>query len=132
MLSRAAGILVAGTALLALAGEGVAQDKAFSNTILTEVPIGEVSQGKYAFRVSVTTIAPRGEIPFHVHEHSGVRYVLEGAITIQWTDRGSQTFSVGSTYYEAAGANHPTEGMAATNPLDVPMRVLIVELVPAK
>ena len=78
-------------------------------------------------------IAPHGAIPFHTHEYPGLRYVLEGAIMIQWKDRGSQTFGAGSTYYEGAGANHPTtEGMAAMNPLDVPMRVLIVELVPVK
>ena len=128
--SSAAWILLTVVALLALVGDGAAQDKQFSNTIMTEAVIGDVPQGKYELRASVTTIAPHGSIPFHVHQYPGLRYVLEGAITVQWKDRGSQTFSSGSTYYEGAGANHPTEGMAASNPLDVPMRLLIVELVP--
>jgi len=56
--------------------------------------------------------------------------VLEGSLTIVWKSHGSQTFSAGSTYYEAAGENHPSEGMSALNPLDVPARVLIIERVP--
>jgi quercetin dioxygenase-like cupin family protein len=129
-LNSAAWILIAAVVLLAEVGYGAAQDKQFSSTILTEAVIGDVPQGKYELKASVTTIAPHGSIPFHVHQYPGLRYVLEGAITVQWKDRGSQTFGSGSTYYEGAGANHPTEGMAATNPLAVPMRLLIVELVP--
>jgi quercetin dioxygenase-like cupin family protein len=123
-------ILLTAVGVLVLVGNGATQEKQFSNTIMTEAAIGDVPQGKYEFRASITTITPHGSIPFHVHQYPGLRYVLEGAITVQWKDRGSQTFSSGSTYYEGAGTNHPTEGMAATNPLDVPMRLLIVELVP--
>jgi quercetin dioxygenase-like cupin family protein len=131
-LHKAVWILSASVGLVAPASNGAADDKQYSNTVITEAVIGDVPQGKYEFRASVTMIAPHGAIPFHTHEYPGLRYVLEGAIMIQWKDRGSQTFGAGSTYYEGAGANHPTEGMAAMNPLDVPMRVLIVELVPVK
>jgi quercetin dioxygenase-like cupin family protein len=131
-LHKAAWILSASVGLVAPASSGAADDRQYSNTVITEAAIGDVPQGKYEFRASVTMIAPHGAIPFHIHQYPGLRYVLEGAIMVQWKDRGSQTFGAGSTYYEGAGANHPTEGMAAMNPLDVPMRVLIVELVSVK
>ena len=56
--SSAAWILLTVVALLALVGDGAAQDKQFSNTIMTEAVIGDVPQGKYELRASVTTIAP--------------------------------------------------------------------------
>jgi len=104
--------------------------KPFSSVVINETVIGAVPPGRYAFRVTVTSVAPQARIPFHVHCCPGVRYMLEGALTIHWEDqRGAQTFSAGSTYYEGAGANHPTDGMAAANPFDAPSRVLIIELV---
>ena len=103
--------------------------KPFSNVVINESVIGELPQGRYAFRVTVTSVAPRAEIPFHVHCCPGVRYMLEGALTIHWAGRGTQTYSAGSTYYESAGPNHPTAGMAAANTLDLPSKLLIIELV---
>lgn len=105
------------------------QETPFSNVVITETTIGDLESGKYAFKVTVTSVAPRAQIPYHVHSSPGIRYMLEGALTIQWKDRGSQTFSAGSTYFEGEGSNHPSSGMAASNPLDVPSKVLIIELV---
>lgn len=105
------------------------EETPFRNVVITETTIGDIESGRYAFKVTVTTVAPRAEIPYHVHGSPGIRFMLEGALTIQWKDRGSQTFSAGSTYFEGAGSNHPSSGMAASNPLDVPSKVLIVELV---
>ena len=104
----------------------------FRNDILTQVSLGNIEAGRYAFRATVTTVAPHGQIPPHVHEFPGIRYMLEGALTIAWKDGSTQTFSQGSTYYEGPGENHPPGVMAASNPLDQPAKVLIVELVPVK
>lgn len=110
----------------------LAQEQPFRNVIITETLIGNVPAGKYAFKASVSTVDPGGEIPSHTHKYPGLRYMLEGALTIRWKGQGSQTFSAGSTYFEPAGENHPDEGMSATNPLGVPARVLIIELVPVE
>jgi len=113
-------------------GNAGAQEKPFGNVVITEALIGNIEPGRYAFKVTVTTVAPSAQIPFHVHSFPGVRYMLEGALTIHWKDRGSQTYSAGSTYYEGPGENHPTSGMSATNPFDVPAKVLIIELAPVR
>ncbi len=75
-------------------------------------------------------IEPGGEIPFHVHKGPGLRYVVEGAITITWKEGKSETFKAGSTYFEGAGANHPAGNISARNDGSTPCRVVIVELVP--
>ncbi len=124
---------VAGAFLLFLGSiplvEVWSQEKPFRNVVITEVLIGDIEPGRYAFKATVTTVAPEAEIPFHTHSYPGIRYMLEGALTIHWKDHGSQTFSAGSTYYEGAGENHPRSGMSAANPLNIPAKVLIIELV---
>ena len=67
-----------------------------------------------------------------MHEFHGLRYMLEGALTIAWKEGHTQTFTQGSTYYEGPGENHPPGIMAASNPLDRASKVLIIELVPLK
>lgn len=106
------------------------QDRPFRSVVITNVEIGEIPQGNYALRATIMTVDPGADIPDHVHNYPGLRYMLEGALTIQWKDGGSQTFSAGSTFFERPGANHPPGVMAAANPLGVPARVLIIELVP--
>jgi hypothetical protein len=56
--------------------------------------------------------------------------VFEGAISIAWKDHAAQTFKAGSTYFEAAGENHPAGQMSAKNAADGVTRVLILELLP--
>ncbi len=118
--------------LFDFSGNAWSQKKAFSNFVISEAAISEIKSGHYSFRASILTIAPKSGLPFHVHKSPGLRYVLEGAVTIQWKDRGSQTYAAGSTFHEAAGENHPKGGLAAFNPLDVPAKILIVELVSAQ
>jgi quercetin dioxygenase-like cupin family protein len=117
---------------LLVAADLHSQEKRFSNVMISQETIGAVPAGRYAFRASVTTVDPGAQIPFHVHEYPGIRYMLEGALTISWKDNSTQTYSAGSTYYEGAGVNHPTREMSVSNPLNVPARVLIIELVPTK
>ncbi len=81
-------------------------------------------------KATMLVMEPGSEVPFHVHKGPGLRYVLEGAITINWKDGKTQTFKAGSTYFEGRGANHPAGTISARNDGQEPCRVLIVELVP--
>jgi quercetin dioxygenase-like cupin family protein len=103
--------------------------KKFTMDTLQEVPLGELS-GKWDMKAVMLVIEPGGKIPFHVHKGPGLRYVLEGAITISWKEGKTQTFKAGSTYFEGQGANHPAGTISARNDGKVPCRVVIIELVP--
>jgi quercetin dioxygenase-like cupin family protein len=103
----------------------------FRNDVIMQVPLGHLEAAEYVMRATVTTLAPGARIPAHVHEVGGIRYMLDGTMTIAWKDGRTQTFTTGSTYYEGPGQNHPTGSMAAFNPSEKPARLLIVELVPA-
>ncbi|MFD2273927.1 cupin domain-containing protein [Undibacterium arcticum] len=106
-------------------------NKFIANT-LQEVAVGELPPGKWNMKATMLVIEPGGEIPFHVHTGPGLRYVLEGAITINWKAGKTQTFEAGSTYFEGPGENHPAGTMSARNGGQGPCRVVIVELVPQK
>jgi quercetin dioxygenase-like cupin family protein len=131
--SKAAIITIATTALMMFCkGSAWAQSptpKPFSATMMREVALGDLP-GKWSMKSTMLVIEPGGEIPFHVHKGPGLRYVIEGAITINWKEGKSETFSAGSTYFEGPGANHPAGTMSATNGGSTPCRVVIVELVP--
>jgi quercetin dioxygenase-like cupin family protein len=103
--------------------------KKFNATTMQEVALGDLP-GKWSMKSTMLVIEPSGEIPFHVHKGPGLRYVVEGAITISWKEGKSETFTAGSTYFEGGGANHPAGTIAARNDGSTPCRVVIVELVP--
>ncbi len=107
-----------------------AQETQFRNDVITQVEIGDMKSGKYAMKATITTIQPLGKVPFHLHKYNGLRYLLEGSLTIRWKDGQLQTYSAGSTYYEGPGANHPEGVVAKSNPNDSVAKVLIIELVP--
>ena len=102
----------------------------FRSDVIMQVALGHVDTGNYALRASITTLEPLGKIPSHVHQFGGIRYVLEGAITINWKDGGSQTFTQGSTYFEGPGQNHPPGVLSANNPTDKLTKLLQIEWVP--
>ncbi|KWR88367.1 hypothetical protein RM96_20010 [Cupriavidus sp. IDO] len=104
--------------------------KKFTANTLQEIPLGELPPGKWNMTATMLVIEPGGEIPFHVHKGPGLRYVLEGAITIIWKEGKTRTFEAGSTYFEGRGENHPAGTISAKNTGKVPCRVVIVELVP--
>lgn len=104
--------------------------KSFSATTLQQVALGELPPGRWNMKATMVVIEPGGQIPFHVHKGPGLRYVLEGAITISWKDGKSETFKAGSTYFEGAGDNHPAGNFSARNDGAGPCRVVIVELLP--
>lgn len=130
-------VLAGAIAAIALLGAGpsMAQTpgpkKVAANT-LQQVPLGELPPGKWDMKATMLVIQPGGEIPFHVHKGPGLRYVLEGAITIAWKEGKTQTFAAGSTYFEGPGENHPAGTMSARNDGAGPCRVVIVELVPGE
>ena len=98
-------------------------------SMVQQVPLGEL-RGKWDIKATMLVIEPGGQIPFHIHQGPGIRYVLEGAITINWKEGKTETFEAGSTYFEGPGENHPAGTMSARNDGQGPCRVVIVELVP--
>jgi quercetin dioxygenase-like cupin family protein len=122
-----------GVLIAALAFGGIpaqAQQGSIQATVLESVDLPGLPPGPQTFRMTMLEMQPGAKIPPHTHAGPGIRYVLEGAITIVWKDRGRQTFKAGSTYYEGAGSNHPPSEMSALNGVKGVTRVLIVELLP--
>ena len=116
------------TSMLAIYFVGVVPLK-YKASVLEQVDLGELPAGQRVMRMTIGELQPGAEIGPHTHKGPGLRYVLEGAITIAWKDdRGTQTFKAGSTYFEGAGDNHPPGQMSAKNAADGMTRVLLVEL----
>lgn len=117
--------------LLGWSTQVMAQDKPkVRGDTLTQYDIGQVEGGHYQLKATLFSMEPGAEAPYHIHKGPGIRYVLEGAITIQWKDKGANTYGVGSTYVEGPGENHPPGVIAARNLTSVTTKVLIVELLP--
>ncbi|MHC4434131.1 MAG: cupin domain-containing protein [Planctomycetota bacterium] len=109
----------------------IAQDKPkIRGDVLTEFDIGSVDPDQYVMKATLFSMEPGAEAPYHIHKGPGIRYVLEGAITIQWSKEGANTYGVGSTYTEGPGENHPPGVIAARNLTSVTTKVLIIELLP--
>ncbi len=130
-------VVVSFVAAIAVLGSGQAIDQQagppkYTMDTLQEVPLGELPPGKWSMKATMLVIEPGGKIPFHVHKGPGLRYVLEGAITITWKEGKTQTFAAGSTYFEGRGENHPAGTISARNDGKGPCRVVIVELFPAE
>lgn len=123
MCAVAAGLMLAG------AGTVGAQSKDFSAEVMQEESVGTL-EGDRKIRMVMFTMQPGAEVPEHTHGGPGLRYVLDGAVAISWTDGTEKTFRAGETYYEAAGANHPAGEMSAHNPTGEVTRVLIFEALP--
>ena len=116
------------TLLVAAPFSATAQEPKFKGTMLEQVDLGNLPEGARVLKMTLLELQPRAEIPSHTHKGPGLRYVLDGAISIAWKDRGMQTFKAGSTYFEGAGENHPPNAMSAKNAAEGVTRVLIVEL----
>jgi len=123
------------TSILAICLVGVfsfskAQEARFKAAVLEQVDLGHVPAGDRVMKLSLLELQPGAEIPPHTHKGPGLRYVLDGAISIAWKDRGTEVFKAGSTYFEGAGENHPPSQMSAKNAAEGVTRVVIVELLP--
>lgn len=126
----APGLILAFSVVSEEAFVGAQEVQPFSGRVLEQAALGEVPSGRYAMKGTLLVMQPNAEIPSHTHVGPGLRYVLEGAITIGWIDGRTQTFSAGSTYFEGPGDNHPPGAISARNPGETVTRVWIVELVP--
>jgi len=123
------------TSILAICLVGVfsfskAQEARFKAAVLEQVDLGHVPAGDRVMKLTLLELQPGAETPPHTHKGPGLRYVLDGAISIAWKDRGTEVFKAGSTYFEGAGENHPPSQMSAKNAAEGVTRVVIVELLP--
>jgi quercetin dioxygenase-like cupin family protein len=107
-----------------------AEEMKFKAMVLEQVDLGNVPAGDRIMRLTMLELQPGAEIPPHTHKGPGLRYVVDGAISVAWKDRGTQIFKAGSTYFEGAGENHPPGQMSAKNAAEGVTRVVIVELLP--
>ncbi len=124
-------IAIQATLLVAWPTQLMAQEKPkFRGDALTQFDIGHVEAGRYQLKATLFSMEPGAEAPYHLHKGPGIRYVLEGAVTVSWKDGGSNTFGMGSTYTEGPGENHPPGVIAAKNLTSVTTKVLIIELLP--
>jgi quercetin dioxygenase-like cupin family protein len=129
MTSLRRGIALGVLGLAGLCTVAVAGEPKFKGTVLDQVTLGRLN-GDYVMKVTMLDMEAGAQVPEHTHKGPGLRYVLEGAITIAWKGGKTETFKAGSTYYEAAGSNHPIGQMSARNAADGRTRVLIFELDP--
>src|SRR6188472_4144229 len=123
------------TSILAICLVGVfsfseAQEARFKAAVLEQVDLGHVPAGDRVMKLTMLELQPGAEIPPHTHKGPGLSYVVEGAISVAWKNRETQTFKAGSTYFEGARENLPPGQMSAKNAADGMTRVVIVELVP--
>ena len=116
--------------LLGVVSLADAEEVKFKASVLEQVDLDEIPAGQRVMRLTMLELQPGAEIPPHTHKGPGLRYVVDGAITVAWKDQGTQTFKAGSTYFEGAGENHPPGQMSAKNAADGVTRVVIVELLP--
>lgn len=124
---------LAASCFVAIETRGIADTPAPKGFVTTEIrkeALGDLAAGKYVMRAVELVMEPGAEVPFHVHKGPGIRYVLEGAITINWKEGKTETYEAGSTYFEGLGENHPAGTISAKNNGKVRCRVIIVELLP--
>ena len=129
MTSLRRGIALSALGLAGLYTVAVADEPKFTGSVLNQVTLGRLN-GDYIMKVTMLDMEAGAQVPEHTHKGPGLRYVLEGAISIAWKDGKTETFKAGSTYFEAAGSNHPIGQMSARNAADGRTRVLIFELDP--
>jgi quercetin dioxygenase-like cupin family protein len=70
---------------------------------------------------AVATIPAGGETGWHTHEVPLFVHVLDGAVTVDYGDKGIKTYKAGESIMEAMNWAH--NGM---NKEDVPVRILVV------
>lgn len=79
------------------------------------------SAGNAEVTAAIITIPPGGETGWHLHAVPLFGYILEGALTVDYGDKGTHTYSAGEGLLEAI--NWPHNGM---NRGKVPVRLLAV------
>src|SRR5215467_5129956 len=93
---------------------------------IDEVIFGHLTElnGKFKLRATELTFAPDGYVGVHHHVGPGIRYVISGELT--FAEGGQETvYKAGEYYFETGNLAH-----TAQNKTNLPLRVLVVEVLP--
>jgi quercetin dioxygenase-like cupin family protein len=123
-------LIVAAVCLLATAGGAADEHERKGPEVLQDVALGDLNMANPHLRARKFSMPAGYKSPSHRHDGPGIRYVLDGEITIYWKDGTKRTYGPGDTYFEGPGENHPPHDMSAANEGDTPVTVLIVDLHP--
>jgi len=118
-------------ALLGGTGRLAVQETVETRGITSEVKIDEVIfghltelNGRFKLRATELTFAPDGYVGVHHHIGPGIRYVITGELT--FAEGGQETvYKAGEYYFETGNLAH-----TAQNKRNLPLRVLVVEILP--
>jgi len=117
--------LLGGTVRLA-AQETVEARSVTSVIKIDEVIFGHLTElnGRFKLRATELTFAPDGYIGVHHHIGPGIRYVISGELT--FAEGGQETiYKAGEYFFETGNLAH-----TAQNKTNVPLRLLVVEILP--
>lgn len=108
-----------------------AEDKPkYWSDVMQENSIGYIAAANKALRGRVITFEPGAVAKFHVHKSPGIRYVLEGTVTVKWKDGNSETYSAGSTFFEGPIGDKPARAHEVSNNGKIVAKIWLVELIP--
>jgi quercetin dioxygenase-like cupin family protein len=118
-------------ALLGATDRGAAQEAVETRGVTSEIKVDEVVfghlaelNGKFKLRATELTFAPDGYIGVHHHIGPGIRYVISGELT--FAEGGQETvYKAGEYFFETGNLAH-----TAQNKTNVPLRILVVEILP--
>ena len=97
-----------------------------SEVKIEDVIFGHLTElnGKFKLRATELTFAPDGYIGVHHHIGPGIRYVISGELT--FAEGGQETiYKAGEYFFETGNLAH-----TAQNKTNVPLRLLVVEILP--
>jgi len=118
-------MLLGGTDRVA-AQETVETRAVTSDVKIEEVIFGHLTElnGKFKLRATELTFAPDGYVGVHHHVGPGIRYVISGELT--FAEGGQETvYKAGEYFFETGNLAH-----TAQNKTNVPLRILVVEILP--
>jgi quercetin dioxygenase-like cupin family protein len=118
-------------ALLSGTDRGAAQETVETRGVASVIKIDEVIFGhltelnsKFKLRATELTFTPDGYVGVHHHVGPGIRYVISGELT--FAEGGQETvYKAGEYFFETGNLAH-----TAQNKTNVPLRVLVVEILP--
>ena len=97
-----------------------------SEVKIEDVIFGHLTElnGKFKLRATELTFAPDGYVGVHHHIGPGIRYVISGELT--FAEGGQETiYKAGEYFFETGNIAH-----TAQNKTNVPLRILVVEILP--
>jgi quercetin dioxygenase-like cupin family protein len=118
-------------ALLAGASRLGAQETVETRGVTSAIKVEEIIfghltelNGKFKLRATELTFGPDGYVGVHHHVGPGIRYVISGELT--FAEGGQETvYKAGEYFFETGNLAHTAE-----NKTNVPLRVLVVEILP--